>query len=135
MDENGKPVLVPELAYRDAQAATEWLTEILGLSNGVIVRKPDGTVAHAEMWWHEGVVYLEQAEPQAPQPGPATICLVVESAEEVDSLYARAVSAGVVVEFELGDTPFGSHQFAVRDPERNVWTVGTYQPSSPLDRA
>ena len=131
MSEIGKPVLVPELAYMDAQAAIEWLTDVLGFSCGVIVRKPDGAVAHAEVWWRDGVVYLEQAPAQAPSNGPATTCLVLESADEVDSLYAQALSTGVVVESELGDTPFGSHQFAVRDPERNVWTVGTYQPRSP----
>jgi hypothetical protein len=26
--------------------------------------------------------------------------------------------------------PYGSHQFGLRDPEDNLWTIGTYRPRS-----
>ena len=123
------PVVAPELGYRDGQAAIDWLTGVLGLSSGVVITKPGGGVAHAELWGRNGVVVLE--EPDGAERRPVTTCLVAESAIEVDRLYAQALAAGAPMEFQLADTPFGSHQFAVRDPEENVWVIGTYQPEPP----
>lgn len=121
----GGPVVAPELGYRDGQAAINWLEDVLGFSSGVVITKPGGGVAHAELWWRNGVIFLEELDGS----GSSTICLVAESAAEVDRLYAQARAAGAPIEFELADTPFGSHQFAVRDPEQNVWVIGTYQPA------
>ena len=45
-------------------------------------------------------------------------------------MHARAQAHGADVAIPVGDTPFGSHQFVVRDPEGNVWVVGTYVPSA-----
>ena len=30
---------------------------------------------------------------------------------------------------ELVDQPYGSREYAVTDPEGNVWSVGTYRPA------
>jgi uncharacterized glyoxalase superfamily protein PhnB len=30
---------------------------------------------------------------------------------------------------ELTDQPYGSREYAARDPEGNVWCFGTYQPA------
>jgi uncharacterized glyoxalase superfamily protein PhnB len=29
---------------------------------------------------------------------------------------------------ELVDQPYGSREYAVRDPEGNIWSVGSYRP-------
>jgi uncharacterized glyoxalase superfamily protein PhnB len=127
---------MPELGYRRAREAIGWLTVVLGLKEGVIIDGPDGSVAHAELWWHSGVVFVESLEPadEVTQTGHATICLASESSEEVDDIYARAIEHGAQIVLDLADTPFGSYQFAVRDLEDNIWTVDTYQPSVPVRR-
>jgi uncharacterized glyoxalase superfamily protein PhnB len=65
--------------------------------------------------------------------GLASIALAAESAEVVDRHYARVVAAGADVVRPAYDSktpafPTGSRQFDVRDPEGNLWTVGTYRP-------
>ena len=41
---------------------------------------------------------------------------------------AHAVAAGALVTTPLHDTPYGSRDFTVRDPEGHTWNVGTYDP-------
>ena len=38
----------------------------------------------------------------------------------------RAVAAGAEVFHELEDQDYGSRDFAVKDPEGNLWNFGTY---------
>lgn len=39
---------------------------------------------------------------------------------------ARATAAGAAVVMGLNDTNYGSRGFAVRDPEGNYWSFGTW---------
>jgi len=48
--------------------------------------------------------------------------------EDVDAHYERAQQAGANVEMEITDQPYGSREYAVSDPEGNVWCLGTYRP-------
>ena len=72
--------------------------------------------------------------PDGPDPGPwdtgrAVIYLVAGDAAAVDAHHARAVAAGATVVQELVDQPYGSREYAVTDPEGNVWSVGSYRPT------
>ena len=124
------PAVTPELGYGNARQAIQWLTEVLGFEQGLTIEGPDGSVAHAELWWHAGAVFVESMEPggSGVHRGQAAVCLAGESNAEVDSAYERVEASGAKIVSELADTPFGSHQFAVRDPQGNMWTVGTYVP-------
>ena len=137
-DENGTsaPPLVPAIAYDDAPAGIRWLTNVLGLR---LVRKfetPDGTIAHAELAWRTSMVFVH-ARPGNENPwsvvGPASIALAVDSAGDVDTHYRRAIAAGADIVRPAYDSktpafPNGARQFDVRDPEGNLWTIGTYRP-------
>jgi uncharacterized glyoxalase superfamily protein PhnB len=37
------------------------------------------------------------------------------------------VKSGATLVRELNDTDYGSHEFACRDPEGNLWSFGTYR--------
>jgi uncharacterized glyoxalase superfamily protein PhnB len=41
------------------------------------------------------------------------------------------VAAGAEIIRPLQDTPYGSREFALRDPEGHSWSVGTYDPWAP----
>jgi uncharacterized glyoxalase superfamily protein PhnB len=128
------PTVSPELGYRDAAAAIRRLTDILGLRKSLVVKDPTGAIAHAELCWRTGVIFLGTHEAKGDEAamGPGIVCLVAQDYAGVDRIYERAVAAGATIALPLSDTPCGSHQFAVRDPEGNVWTVGTHQPVVPL---
>lgn len=60
------------------------------------------------------------------------------SADDVDSHYRRAVAAGADIVRPAYDSrtpafPDGARQFDVRDPEGNLWTIGTYRPRITVD--
>jgi uncharacterized glyoxalase superfamily protein PhnB len=123
--------LFPTLRYRDASAAIAFLTGVLGFREGATSRHDDGTVEHAELWCGDppGAVLLGQLrEGDAFATGRAVL-YVVDA--DPDARHAAAVAAGADVVMGLTDQPYGSREFAVADPEGNLWTVGTYRPQAP----
>jgi uncharacterized glyoxalase superfamily protein PhnB len=118
------------LRYDDARAAIAHLTGTLGFVEQHVSTADDGTVAHAELSFGGGVVMLgtRSGTPDPFDTGRAVVYLALDSADAVDSHHDRAVAAGAEVVQELVDQPYGSREYAVRDPEGNVWSVGSYRP-------
>lgn len=121
----------PTLRYDDPRTAITFLTGALGLVEQVVYTDDDGAVAHAELSFGDGVVMLgtRTGRDDRFDTGRAVIYLVADGAPAVDALHDRAVTAGAEVVQELTDQPYGSREFAVLDPEGNVWTVGSYRPA------
>lgn len=117
----------PTLRYADAARALEFLTTALGLRPGPVSRDDAGTVRHAELGFGSppGVLMIGTRDGGPWDTGRAVTYLVVDDA---DAHHATAVAAGAPVVMELTDQPYGSREYAVEDPEGNVWTVGTYRP-------
>lgn len=126
------PRLTPSLQCRDARGLMDWLVAALGFRTAAVYEGPNGTIAHAQLVWRTGVVYVASGGtgPWA-HTGPASISLAADDAAEVDALHERAVAAGAEVVQGLTDEDYGSHQFSVRYPEGNLWTVGTYRVAIP----
>jgi hypothetical protein len=59
----------------------------------------------------------------ARQPGTAGGYVVTS---DPDALFERVVRRGAEVVRPLGDTDYGSREFALRDPEGNMWSFGSY---------
>jgi uncharacterized glyoxalase superfamily protein PhnB len=49
---------------------------------------------------------------------------------DVDARYERARAAGAEIVMPPQDLDYGSREFAVRDPEGNLWSFGTYDPGA-----
>lgn len=64
------------------------------------------------------------SEPFTSVPTGSALVYVVTG--EPDALYARAKAAGASIARELRDESYGSRDFAVADPEGNLWSFGTY---------
>ena len=131
------PTITSSVVYDDAPAGIKWLTEVLGLTQKSLYQMPDGTVAFAELVWRTGIVFVS-SRPPADNPwskvGIASIALVAEDAKSVTDHYERARSAraDIIRALHVARTPAfpdGSTQFDVRDPEGNLWTLGTFQPA------
>lgn len=133
---NGQTVTA-SIVYDDATRGIEWLTDVIGLEVASLYKAPDGKIAFAELLWRTGAVFVS-SRPPAENPwskvGLASIALAAPDADTVKTHFNRAVAAGaeVVRELHVARTPAfpdGSTQFDLRDPEGNLWTVGTFQPS------
>ena len=119
----------PVLKYEDAHGAIDFLERAFGVERVHVFEGQNGGVAHAELKLGDALVMLGsvgEGDPRFNQgAGRTTVYVVVD---DPDSLYARARDAGAEVIMEPTDQDYGSRDFAVRDPEGNVWSFGTYAP-------
>jgi uncharacterized glyoxalase superfamily protein PhnB len=131
-----RSTVIPALRYRDAPAAIEWLCRAFGFEKNAVYPNPDGTIAHAQLSFGNGMVMLGSvrngtpyselirqpeevgAETQAP-------CLIVS---DCDAVYATAKAAGARIVMDIADMPYGGRAFTCRDPEGHMWSVGSYDP-------
>lgn len=126
------PTVWATLQAQDAEALIIYLTETFGFR--LTARYDDGdTVAHAELLWPEGAGGLmlgsyREGREWSRKPGTAGTYVVVQ---DVDALHERAQRAGAEVVQPVADTGYGSREFAVKDPEGNLWSFGTY-PGVPM---
>jgi uncharacterized glyoxalase superfamily protein PhnB len=133
---HSKSTVIPALRYRNAPAAIDWLCSVIGFERHAVHEGPDGTIGHAELTLNGGMIMLGSAKDdehsrrfKSPdqidgvETGGAYIVV-----PDADAVHARAVAAGAVVIRALQDTPYGSREFAVSDPEGHSWSVGTYDP-------
>ncbi len=123
------PQVWPTLRARDARALIAFLVAAFGFEETVVYEEGDH-VAHAELAWPPGggvmlgSISAEGAEDDwAHRPG--TFAAYVVTADP-DGLFARATTAGAEILRPLHDTDYGSRDFAVKDPEGNTWSFGTY---------
>ena len=133
---NTTATIVPSLRYRDAPAAVEWLSEAFGFEKHLVVPGEDGTIAHAQLVFGNGMIMLGSARDddfgRLQQPLDAPDSSVSQSAyvivNDVDAHHARASAAGARVVMPPEDQDYGGRLYACRDPEGNLWNFGSYDP-------
>jgi uncharacterized glyoxalase superfamily protein PhnB len=131
-DKTPAPQVWPTLRARDARALIRFLVDAFGFEETAVYGEGD-RVDHAELAWPPGGgIMLGSVKDSgddhwALAPGSFGAYVVTS---DPDALFARATAAGADVLIELYDTDYGSRDFAVRDPEGNRWSFGTY-PGAP----
>jgi uncharacterized glyoxalase superfamily protein PhnB len=121
------PDVIPVLRYRDPAAAIDFLVDALEFERHAVHEDPSGTIVHAELRRGDGIVMLGSARDgdDAFATSRAVVYVIVDDA---GAAHARAVEAGAEITQPLIDQDYGSREFAVTDPEGNVWSLGTYRP-------
>jgi uncharacterized glyoxalase superfamily protein PhnB len=123
------PQVWPTLRARDALGLIRFLVEAFGFEETVVYADGD-QVRHAQLSWPEGGGIMLGSE--RPSDGdqwpvkPGSFGAYVVTGQP-DELFARAAAAGAQVLMDLHETDYGSRDFAVRDPEGNRWSFGTYR--------
>ena len=128
--------VIPFLHYDDPAAAVDWLSAAFGFECTQVDRGENGRIMHAELRFEDGMVMLGSAGENefgmktARELGAVTqgVYLIVDAG--IDVHFERAVAAGAEVVRALHDTDYGSQDYAVRDPEGNLWDFGTYRPAA-----
>ena len=126
--------IIPTMRYRDAYAAIDWLCDVLGFERHLVV--PDGTdgVAHAQLTLGNGMVMLGSARendddavvPSTPTGNLTQSAYVV--VKDIEGSYGRVKDAGANIVMALEEQDYGGSLYAVRDPEGQLWNVGSYDP-------
>jgi uncharacterized glyoxalase superfamily protein PhnB len=123
------PQVWPSLRARDARGLIRFLVEAFGFEETVVYGEGD-QVDHAQLAWPEGGGIMLGSGRDDPDDAwslrSGTFAAYVVT-DHPDELFARATAAGAKVLRELHDTDYGSRDFAVTDPEGNLWSFGTYR--------
>ncbi|MFC7405880.1 VOC family protein [Georgenia alba] len=122
------PAVFVTLHAHDASGLIDYYVETFGFVVTARYAQDDGTVDHAELRWPEGPggVMLGTHRPDAAWSRPPGTVGAYVVTRDVDGLYERVVARGADILRPLDDTDYGSREFAVRDPEGNLWSFGTY---------
>lgn len=121
------PTVWPSLQAHDALALIDFYVHTFGFLRTAVYADGD-QVAHAQLDWPEGGgIMLGSHKPDGPWNRPPGTFGAYVVTDHVDELFNRVKAAGATVLSEPTDQDYGSREFAVRDPEGNLWSFGTYR--------
>lgn len=133
-----KATIIPVLRYRDAPAAIEWLCQTFGFEKHLVVPNEDGTVAHAQLSFGNGMIMLGSTLKNETEFGgllkhPDELGGVqTQSAyvvvTDADAVYAMAKAGGAKIVMEIKSEDYGGRAFSCHDSEGHLWSFGTYDP-------
>jgi uncharacterized glyoxalase superfamily protein PhnB len=136
MTERSFPRVIPMLAYEDAAAALDWLSEAFGFRERTRLTGPDGTIGHAEMELGDAVIMLATPTPDYQGPKrhretceaarkwsavPYVIDGVLVYVDDVDAHFRQARDAGATILSEPQDQDFGERHYRAEDLEGHRW--------------
>ncbi len=127
--------IIPGMRYRDAPAAIDWLCNVLGFERRLVVPGDAGTIAHAQLTLGNGMIMLGSYlgdDPNDIVVAPSTEGVLTQSAyivvADIESHYRQAVAAGADIVMALQEQFYGGSLYSVRDPEGQLWNIGSYNP-------
>ena len=132
MDITAKPNLWPSLGYQDATAAVHFLTQAFGFHDVAHHAGAEpGQINQAVLRWHDGgLITVHSAEPDvagfANLGGHPPIGIYLYT-KDPDALFRRAIEAGGQSAGAPADSPHGTRDATIIDPEGFPWSFGTYQ--------
>jgi uncharacterized glyoxalase superfamily protein PhnB len=131
-----RATVIPCLRYRDAPAAIEWLCRVFGFEEQLVVPNEDGTIAHAQLSFGNGMIMLGSASDSGfgrlmklpDEIGGAETQTAYVVVSDADLVYRQAKEAGAEILLDIKDEDYGGRGFTCRDLEGHIWNFGTYDP-------
>jgi len=133
-----RSTIVPCLRYRDALAAIDWLCTAFGFEKQAVYPNADGTIAHAQLTFGDGMIMLGsvsakgsgwgQLIKQPDEIDGAETQSPYLTVPDADAIYARAKAAGAEILLDIKDEAHGGRGFTCRDLEGHIRSFGTYDP-------
>ncbi len=135
---NTRATVIPCLRYRDASKAIEWLCQTFGFEKQLVVPNADGTIAHAQLSFGNGMIMLGSVlevetefgrlMKQPDEIGGAETQSAYVVVSDADLMYEQAKTGGAEIVIEIKDEDYGGRGFSCRDLEGHLWNFGTYDP-------
>lgn len=130
--------IVPCLRYENAPDAIEWLCEVFGFRENLVIYGEADEIVHSQLVLGNGMVMVGSAGTHGSpledvwQPltdpdslRPQIIHVVVD---EIDAHYERSVEGGCEIILENEEQDYGGRGYSCRDLEGNIWSFGSYDP-------
>ncbi|AIY41535.1 Glyoxalase family protein [Collimonas arenae] len=118
----GHNAVSPYLLVKDVKAMLAFLSATFDVVEIYKMALPDGSIKHAEVKIDDSVVMLGE-RPDSRDPVVCSPHVYVPSA---DVCYGKALAAGATNISEPKDQPYGDRSAGIRDPEGNIWWIGTH---------
>jgi PhnB protein len=118
----GYHTVTPYIVARDAAKVIEFAKRAFDATVAEEMRKPDGTIWHAEIVIGDSRIMLGQASAQH----PAMPCALYVYVPDTDATYRRGLAAGAVSTMEPANQFYGDRNAGVRDECGNQWWIGTH---------
>ncbi len=124
-----RPTFTSGVFYKEPWVALDWLEKAFGFERSMIITDNDGNLAHGEMRFGDGLIYVGSewadfiASPAA-VGGKNTQIIQVKLDSGLDAHCARARAAGATILQEPTDQFYGDRTYRARDPEGHVWSFG-----------
>lgn len=115
----GYPSIVPYLLYEDPARATQWLTDVLGMTEVLRYEMSDGTPGHVELRHDDLIVMLGVKGSRFGEVSSITLVFV----DDVNATCERAVASGGHLIDAPVDQPWGLRQAVIADPEGQRWEI------------
>jgi PhnB protein len=124
----GYHTIQPYLMYVNCNEAMAFYAKVFGAKEKLIMKTPEGRVAHAEMEIGDSVVMMadENHEIKAfgvAHYGGSPVSMMVYVGD-CDTTYTRAIEAGATSLREPADQPYGDRMGGVLDPFGYKWWIG-----------
>ena len=112
----------PYLLVKDVKALIDFLCSTFSATELSRKAAPDGSIKHAEIQIDDSVVMMGER----PDGGVSVVCSTHVYVPDVDECYSKALAAGGSGISEPKDQPYGDRTAGVKDPEGNIWWIGTH---------
>jgi PhnB protein len=126
----GMHTITPHIVVSEAASASEWYEKALGAEERSRVALPGGRLMYAELWFGDSPVMVASEFPDMGIVSPLTVggtaTVLQLYTDDVDSLWARAVTAGAEVRHELGDMFWGDRHGQITDPFGHRWNLAQH---------
>lgn len=116
------------LMVKDAERALRFYNSVFGAETTLMLKTPDGIVAHSEFKIFDTIIMLAEQTQENPDPltmggTPVIVHLYVGDAEEV---FTAAVDAGCEVIYPLKEQFYGDKAGRVKDPFGHHWIISRH---------
>ena len=117
----GHNAVSPYLLVASVERQLAFLDAVFGCVELSKMELPDGGIKHAEVRIDDSVVMMgERSDGSHSMP-----CSIHVYVADVDAAYALALDAGATTVSEPEDQRYGDRSAGVRDPQGNIWWLGT----------
>ena len=116
----GRSTVSPYLLVRSVTEALSFLEAVFAAVELHRVAGEGDSVRHAEVRIGDSVIMLGE------RPGVAMSASIHVYVPDVDETYEKALAAGAVSVSEPRNMPYGDRTAGVRDPQGNLWWLGTH---------
>ena len=106
--------IIPTLRYADAPAAIEWLRRAFGFECRFVVPGENGTIAHAQLTFGNGMIMGGSARD--------------DEFGRLQKTPAQLGGVGAQITMTPRDEDYGGRFYSCRDPQGHLWNFGSYDP-------